>query len=191
MTGLELTAKIYAKEIKNGTKIKVIKTDGSVVYIYFREDKLNWETGTFGTGYLFDTNVKFEIVEEKKGWFKPEEDDQYYFIDAYNEIDYCYWNNDVIDDNRYNKHNCFRSEEEAIEYLEYKKALREAEKPFVCDKDNWIIVFNPLNKSLYTDWNTVMQRQGTTYLGQDKKAVQAFIDEWKDCILKYEFDMWE
>lgn len=66
MTGLELTAKIYAKEIENGTKIKVTEADGNVVYIYFREDKLNWEAGTFGTGYLFDSNIKFEIVEEKR-----------------------------------------------------------------------------------------------------------------------------
>jgi hypothetical protein len=36
-----------------------------------------------------------------------------------------------------------------------------------------------------------MQRQGITYLGQDKEVAQAFIDKWKEQILKYEFNMWD
>lgn len=62
MTGLELTAKIYAKEIENGTKIKAIKENGYSVDLEFRAGKLNWEIGTFNTGFLFDSNVKFETV---------------------------------------------------------------------------------------------------------------------------------
>lgn len=62
MTGLELTAKIYAKEIENGTKIKAIKENGDSVNLEFRAGKLNWATGTFNTGFLFDSNVKFETV---------------------------------------------------------------------------------------------------------------------------------
>ena len=192
MTGLELTAKIYAKEIENGTKIKAIVPNGYTVDLTFENDMLNWKTGTFGTGFLFDKNVKFEIVEEKpKGWFKPEEDDKYYFIDAYNEIDYCYWNNDVIDDNRYNNHNCFRSEEEAWEYKEYKEALRKVQKPFEVGQLNYGMIYDFRSKKIDIFWTGDCVRQGTSYLGQDKEVAQAFIDEWKDCILKYEFDVWE
>lgn len=191
MTGLELTAKIYAKEIENGTKIRAIKENGDSVNLEFRAGKLNWEIGTFNTGFLFDKNVKFEIEEKAKGWFKPKEGDRYYFVDAYNEIDYCYWNDDVIDDIRYENHNCFRSEEEAWEYLEYKKALREAEKPFVSDIRNWHICYCIGEEKLTLDWNNNIKKQGVTYLGQNKEVAQAFIDEWKDCILKYEFDVWE
>lgn len=190
MTGLELTAKIYAKEIENGTKIKVIKADGSVVYIYFREDKLNWETGTFGTGYLFDKNVKFEIVEEE-GWFKPKMSENYWAIDSYGEFDWKTWINDEIDNYRYNNHNCFRNKEEAREYLEYKKALREAQKPFVSNEKNWCISYYIGEEKPCIDWNGNVKKQGVTYLGQDREVAQAFIDEWKDCILKYEFDIWE
>lgn len=193
MTGLELTAKIYAKEIENGTKIKVTKADGSVVHIYFREDKLNWETGTFGTECLFDKNVKFEIVEEEKpkGWFKPEISENYWTIDSFGEFDWKTWINDEIDNYRYNNHNCFRSEEEAKQYLEYKKTLREAQKPFVYGKDNWCISYDFINRELKTIWNVDNCRQGTVYFGEDLEVAQAFIDKWNDCILKYEFDIWE
>lgn len=193
MTGLELTAKIYAKEIENGTKIKAIKENGDSVNLEFRAGKLNWETGTFNTGYLFDSNVKFEIVKEEKpkGWFKPKISENYWTIDSYGEFDWKTWINDEIDNYRYNNHNCFRSEEEAREYLEYKTALREAEKPFVRDIRNWHICYCTGEEKLILDWNDSLKKQGVTYLGQDKEVAQAFIDEWKDCILKFEFDVWE
>lgn len=192
MTGLELTAKIYAKEIENGTKIKVIKTDGSVVYIYFREDKLNWETGTFGTGYLFDTNVKFEIVEEEKGWFKPIDREEFWYITKDGDINETIYEEEYAGD-RYKvlTHNCFRSEEEAREYLAYKKALRKAEKPFVMNEQNWHISHYIGEEKPSLDWNGKVKKQGVTYLGQDREVARAFIDEWKDCILRYEFDVWE
>lgn len=88
-------------------------------------------------------------------------------------------------------HNCFRSEEEAREYLEYKKALRKAEKPFVMNVQNWHISYYIGEEKPSLDWNGNVKKQGVTYLGGDKKVAQAFIDEWKDCILKYEFDIWE
>ena len=116
MTGLELTAKIYAKEIENGTRIKEKKENGDSVNLEFRAGKLNWETGTFNTGFLFDSNVKFEIEEEKpKGWFKPKNYEMYWVINNFGEFDYFRWNDDERDNYAYNNHNCFRSKEEAKE----------------------------------------------------------------------------
>ena len=191
MTGLELTAKIYAKEIENGTKLKAIKENGDSVNLEFRAGKLNWETGTFGTGYLFDKNVKFEIVEEEKGWFKPKVGEEFWFVNAEGEIRSTLWEDWEEDVYKLQTHNCFRSEEEAREYKEYKEALRKAEKPFVMNEKNLYIVCNLHNNTLYLDWNTSVKKQGVTYLGKDKEVAQAFIEVWKDCILKYEFDVWE
>ena len=193
MTGLELTAKIYAKEIENGTKIKAIKENGDSVNLEFRAGKLNWETGTFNTGFLFDKNVKFEIVEEEKpkGWFKPLHGERYYYINDIVELNYCLWLDDEVDVYNYNNHNCFRSEEEAWEYKEYKEALRKAEKPFVRNEQNWHISHYIGEEKPSLDWNGNVKKQGVTYLGTDREVAQAFIDEWKDCILKYEFDILE
>lgn len=194
MTGLELTAKIYAKEIENGTKIKAIKENGDSVNLEFRAGKLNWETGTFNTGFLFDKNVKFEIVEEEKakGWFKPKHGEKYWYLDYDGDIysdnfDSEFWG----DKYKLEIHNCFRSEEEAWEYKEYKEDLRKAEKPFVFGETNYSIIYNFNNEELRLFESYDVKRQGTTFLGQDEEVAQAFIDEWKDCILKYEFDIWE
>lgn len=192
MTGLELTAKIYAKEIENGTKIRAIKENGDIVNLEFRAGKLNWEIGTFNTGFLFDKNVKFEIVEEEKGWFKPKEGEEFWFITKDGNINTTEYDGNYYGD-RYMvlTHNCFRSKEEAREYLEYKKALRETEKPFKRYEKNYFIQYDTDGEELYCEYDEVYKTQGTTYLGQDKEVAQAFIDEWKDCILKYEFDVWE
>lgn len=194
MTGLELTAKIYAKEIENGTKIKAIKENGDSVNLEFRAGKLNWGTGTFNTGYLFDKNVKFEIVEEEKpkGWFKPKNGEEFCYIDYDGDI----YNDDFEsefygDKYKLQTHNCFRSEEEAWEYKKYKEALRKAEKPFVRNEQNWHISHYIGEEKPSLDWNGNVKKQGVTYLGTDREVAQAFIDEWKDCILKYEFDVWE
>ncbi len=192
MTGLELTAKIYAKEIENGTRIKMTATSGYTANLTFERDRLNWETGKFDTAFLFSKNANFEIVEEKKGWFKPKYGEKYWFIDYDGDIYSDNFDSGFFgDEYKLQTHNCFRSEEEAREYLEYKKALRKAEKPFVVGKDNWYIIFDTLTSKLCFDWNTTMKKQGVTYLGTDKEVAQAFIAKWKECILKYEFDIWE
>ena len=190
MTGLELTAKIYAKEIENGTKIKAIKENGDSVNLEFRAGKLEWEIGTFNTGFLFDKNVKFEI-EEEKCWFKPKYGEKYWTIDVFGEIVDFLWEDDEGDNYVYINHNCFRSEEEAREYLEYKKALRKTEKPFDMSKKNWHMYYSFTSKKICLDASMYTKTQGTTYLGTDEEVAQAFIDEWKDCILKYEFNVWE
>ena len=190
MTGLELTAKIYAKEIENGTKIKMTATSGYTANLTFERNRLNWETGKFDTTFLFSKNANFEIVEEK-GWFKPEEYEMYWYIDEYEEIECDDYIEHKVDEVRIVNHNCFRSEEEAREYLEYKKALRKAEKPFVMNEQNWHISHYIGEEKPSLDWNGNVKKQGVTYLGTDKEVAQAFIEVWKDCILKYEFDIWE
>ena len=140
---------------------------------------------------LFFKEVEFEIVEEHKGWFKPVEDDYYYYIDHAGMIRRDVWKDSGLNYYHYNHHNCFRSREEARECYEYREALKEAEKPFEINRDNYFIRLNSDGDDLFLDRHFICQYQGITYLGQDEEVAQAFIDKWKDCILKYEFGIFE
>ena len=101
------------------------------------------------------------------------------------------WNGNEIDNYLYEHHNCFRNMDEAQEYLDYKSALKEAEKPFVWNEDNYYIAFDAEENRLYLEWNSYLIIQGVIFLGTNKVVAQAFIDKWKKQILKYEFDVWE
>lgn len=195
MQGYELIKEIRDGKLNN-VVIEVYKGTNKHTEIRVVDGGLKWETGRFNTSLLTEADVDFRVVdfrvvEKPKGWFKPEEGEGYWCVVQLEKFNNYFWANDNTDNYLYESHNCFRSKEEAIEYRDYKKALRETEKPFEVDKDNWSIVFDSHNKSLHADWNTVMQRQGTVYLGQDRKVAQAFIDKWKEQILKFEFNMWE
>lgn len=198
MKSHELVERINNGEIKDGTKIKVknINDDSAYVpHIEYIGNSLKYLKGTYEDGdfvsnsVLFNKNFEFEIVEEHKGWFKPKMGKGYFYITSSGIILSKDWNGNEIDNYLYEHHNCFRTKAEAQEYLDYKNALKEAEKPFVYDGFNYFIYY--YNDDLRISCNETCRTQGITYLGQDKDAVQAFIDKWKKQILKYEFDVWE
>ena len=193
----ELVRMINNGEIKDGTKIEFRLTRKEPAYIYYRNKNLVYGEKSNGAGQfvdiglLLDSNFEFEIVEEHKGWFKPKNGEWYWCINSCGVLNRDNWDGGEVDLYRYNRHNCFRTEEEAQEYLDYTNALKEAEKPFVYGKDNCCIEFDEGHNRLYVTEFSHIRNQGITYLGQDEAVAQAFIDKWKDCILKYEFDVWE
>lgn len=198
MKSHELVEKINNGEIKDGTKIEFRLTRKEPAYIYYRNKNLVYGERSNGAGQfvdiglLLDSNFEFEIVEEHKGWFKPKQiDEVYWYINSFGDVDWAYWKDNKQDKYRYGNHNVFRTKEEAQEYLEYKNALKEAEKPFIKGDCNYYFyyIINREEIELQPDYNCI--NQGSTYLGQDRDVAQAFIDKWKPQILKYEFDVWE
>lgn len=193
MKSHELVERINNGEIKDGTRINGYKNNRKVLTLYWDGKALRYKEDDSYVlcNDLFFKEVEFEIVEEHKGWFKPKCGEFYFVINAFGGISYSKWANSETDLYAYNHHNCFKTEAEAQEYLDYKNALEEAEKPFEVDGDNYYIVFDVEDNELGMDYSSFCKRQGTVYLGTDPEVAQAFIDKWHDEILKYEFDVWE
>ena len=190
MKGYELVEGIAKKKIED-CELKVTK-GSEICRIKVVDGVLKWETGTFHTGYLTDPAVDFEVMKKPTGRLKPKKGEWYWCINSCGVLNRDNWDGGEVDLYRYNSHNCFRSEEEIQEYLDYKEALRKAEKPFVNNKNNYCFQLDEdENNKLELYCNVNKRRQGTTYLGQSATVAQAFIDKWKTQILKYEFDVWE
>lgn len=190
MQGYELIKEIRDGKLNN-VVIEVYKGTNKHAEIRVVDGGLKWETGRFNTSLLTEADVDFRVAEKPKGWFKPQKEDTYWYIIEGEKVSYHYWANDNTDNYLYTIHNCFRSKEEAIEYRDYKKALKEAEKPFIIGKDNWRMYYSFSEKKICLDWNNSTRPQGTVFLGHDKEVAQAFIDKWKEQILKFEFNIWE
>lgn len=191
MRGYELIKAIMNGEIADKTELKVKKGDCTVTKIKVVGGVIKWDMGTFNTGYLTDPAIEFEVTEKPKGWFKPEYGELYSYISDYGDIDTVHWGDDCEDEYRYTIHNCFRNIEEASEYLNYKKTLRKAEKPFEYMKWNYFVAYSLASKRVYAGLRNTFKSQGTIYLGQDEKVVKKFIEKWEPQILKFEFGIWE
>lgn len=187
---IELLNKIVNGEIKEGTQLKnnigdififkdnrfVDKNDNFYIYAVVADDEA--------------LNDEVEIIEEKQqGRWEPKEGENYWYIDDCGEV-YCYiYDTDCVSKFHYLTKNVFKTEKEAQEYLEYKTALLEAEKPFVKNEMNWFI--KAVGEKIITAWNDIALYQGVIYLGQDEDVAQAFLDKWYKQILKYEFGIEE
>lgn len=194
MKSHELVERINNGEIKDGMKIKSFgKADNGeyeVNYLTYTSGTLMYDLGLVSVRGLLNPNIEFEIVEEHKGWFKPEKGEEYWYIEDGYVFSYR-WHEECEDLYRYKHHNVFRNPKEAQECLDYKNALKEAEKPFKYNKTNYCLAYNKECDDIRIAFDCHYEVQGITYLGQDEDAVQAFIDKWHDEILKYEFDVWE
>lgn len=74
MTGIELLQMIKNGELKEGTKINVIKLEervsfydySTVTIITFIQNNLEWPAGTFKSSMLWDNDYLFEIMEREE-----------------------------------------------------------------------------------------------------------------------------
>lgn len=93
----------------------------------------------------------FEEVNESTRW-KPETDQKYYFIRTSGYVYDSAWTNDSIDDGRFEIGNCFQTEQEAEQVVEYLKALAvvrgDATTKFVGGGSNWFVYFDTDSNSL-------------------------------------------
>jgi hypothetical protein len=174
---IELLNKIANGEIKEGAKFKFVK--------YPQMYGVGIDYFVFGTANL---NDEVEIIEEKQqqGRWKPKEEGTAYFsINDWGVIFQTHYNNAPQDWFRILNKNVFKTDSEAKEYLEYKTALLEAEKPFELKKDNWYFALaDGKVEVVQGDW---FQQAVIIFLGQDVAVAQAFVDKWYKQILKYEF----
>lgn len=66
--------------------------------------------------------------EEPKPW-KPKFEESYYYVDSsHARVDFCYWEDDEIDNVRYNAGNCFSTKERAEQVAEKIKMLLKLER---------------------------------------------------------------
>ena len=93
MTGIELLQMIKNGELKEGTKVNVIKLDerfnvydySIVTTITFIHNNLEWPSGTFRSSMLWDNDYLFEIVESKE---VPNKIEEINFVDEFSDSYY-------------------------------------------------------------------------------------------------------
>ena len=106
----------------------------------------------------------FEEIKESNRW-KPEESQKYYYVgNAGSVYDDNWANGSPVDNGRFEIGNCFQTEEEAKQVVEYLKALAavrgDATSEFVKYNDNWFIGYDPEHKSIDAFCNPYTARNG-------------------------------
>lgn len=87
----------------------------------------------------------FEEIKESTRW-KPEMCHVYYLLDDDGTVYNNLWDDDSVDNGRFEIGNCFQAKEEAEQVVEYLKALAvvrgDATKKFVKGERNWFVFYN-------------------------------------------------
>ena len=87
----------------------------------------------------------FEEIKESTRW-KPDESQKYYFLDGGGFVYNNRWDDDSVDDGRFEIGNCFQTKEEAEQVIEYLKALAtvrgDATSKFVNGEPNFYVYYN-------------------------------------------------
>ncbi len=90
-----------------------IKNSNDRIYTKITPEELQSEFNKLGYEYDFETH------EAKKLRLKPKLNDPYYYLDDEGIMIYSEWENDTIDNNRYNLGNCFQTEEAFNKFKDY------------------------------------------------------------------------
>lgn len=127
-----------------------------------------------------------EYKKEKDGKWIPREEEKYFFVTIDKEVDYYDYRNDIVDEKilKYNK--IFKTKEEAQEYADYLKAIKE----YSYELGKYYIYYDLDDKVLHVGSIEYLGRMGTIYFKTLEKA-QEFLDIYREQILKFEFDIGE
>ncbi len=138
--------------------------------------------------------LKREIKELKKEikpiWFVPEKDENFFYVDTYGNVR---WDNQRVYTDIILKHNqVFKTKEEALDYLEYKKArvsikkriaeLNEGWKPDWEDESQqkYYIFYDNLREILDYDYCYTDQVRPNAFYLKDQKTAKQIIDELEE-----------
>lgn len=118
----------------------------------------------------------WEVVEEKKKYWKPKESERYYFIDAYQEgIGNDTNDGTDVDDFRLSIGNYFKTKEEAEHMVEKLKVIHELQK------------FAYENNERENDWNNFSQTK--FYLIYDSEVNNILVD-YSSCTRTHPFNIY-
>lgn len=109
----------------------------------------------------------WEVVEEKKKWWEPKVNEQYFYIRSTGIVDYNNCDNDKVDKLFQSFGNCFQTEEQAEFMAEKLRVIHELEK------------FAFENNEEEIDWND--SKQGKYYLYFDYTDMSIVIDSYYVC----------
>ena len=113
--------------------------------------RASWPTGVAISRNFDSINIKdlladdWEVVEEKKNWWKPKLDENYYIICSDGSIDYNNYDRDYDDKRFMAIGNCFQTEEQAYFMIEKLKVIHELEK-FAYENNEEEIDWNDTNQ---------------------------------------------
>lgn len=133
---------------------------------------------------LKEAQVKLEKLGKHER-FKPEEDEEYYYVDNDNSICGTNFDNSFVDDkNRYNTYNCFRTQEEAqkeANKILIRRKLEDIARRLNGDKKiyrnnrkqrkyfiNYYFNYKNNEFDLGVSWNEYLCVQGTVYCLSEK-----------------------
>ena len=130
--------------------------------------RASWPIGVTISRNFDSINIKdllandWEVVEEKKNWWKPELDDNYYIIFSDGSIDYTNYDCDWDDKRIMAIGNCFQTEEQAEFMVEKLKVIHELEK------------FAYENNTEEIDWNDTNQEKLYLTMNYMDKCIDVF-----------------
>lgn len=129
----------------------------------------------------------FEEIKEPTRW-KPEMHQVYRYINTDSSISGSTWTDDYFDDGRFEIGNCFKTEEEAKQVVEYLKALAvvrgDATTRFVKSRDNWYVYYDTDSNSLESSISRSMLDNGIFGLPyfatreDAKRSIEQHKSEW-------------
>ena len=129
----------------------------------------------------------FEEIDESTRW-RPDEDQKYYLLDSNGLVHESIWADDSADRSRFEIGNCFQTEEEIEQAVEYLKALAvvrgDATSKFTKGKSNWHVYFDTQYNSLNQDCWYYLNRNGIfglPYFATEedaKRSIELHKNEW-------------
>ena len=132
-------------------KVKIKSKTSEILENNFNEEVI---TNTFADDW--------EIMEDKKQWWKPEKRTQYYVIHGDGDVERVCYTNNPSDNRAIFMGNCFKTEEEAKFMIEKLKVIHELEK------------FAYENNEKEIDWNDVIQTKYYLGMFQAGKIIAVF-----------------
>lgn len=129
----------------------------------------------------------FEEVKEPTR-LMPDEGQKYYLLDSNGLVHGSIWADDSVDRIRFDIGNCFQTEEEAEQVIEYLKALAvvrgDATSEFVKSGDNWYVYYDTNLNSLRLSISCSMLDNGIFGLpyfatrGDAQRSIEQHKNEW-------------